>query len=200
MINGSFFGSYDTRKFADIFPSYSDFETEYKDCELFSYDSEGNPGANTLKITSLKNLYYLLYAAYGNSSVANFDENQFKYKMWSTIFMYGPAWERRLEVQNVLRNLDESELMKGSRQIVNMAANPATEPSTVDTDELSYVNNQNVSKYVRSKIDAYQYLDSVLKTDVSKEFIDKFKKLFIIFVQPQRELYYTVDKEVYYDI
>ena len=36
-------------------------------------------------------LYYLLYARYGNSHIVNTDENQFTYKLFSTIFMYGPT-------------------------------------------------------------------------------------------------------------
>ena len=94
------FKTYLTRSFADIFPSVEDFLTEYKAAAVPTTITDGNA----------QTLYYLLYSKYGNSHIANSDENQFKYKIWSTIFMYGPTWEKRLEIQNKLRNLSDDGL------------------------------------------------------------------------------------------
>lgn len=179
----SLFKNYLTRSFADIFPSAEDFKE--------AYNSVGIP--KTISETSLKTLYYLLYSKYGNSHIANSDENQFKYKVFSTIFMYGPTWEKRLEIQDALRqmSLTEGDLFEGAIQIYNHSYDPGTAPSTVDTGILETVNDQNVSKYSRSKLDAYQFLYDLLKVDVSKSFLDRFKDLFDPFGPGLPLWYYT---------
>ena len=135
-------------------------------------------------------LYYLLVARYANSVIASDDENRFKYQMFSIIFQYGPTWAKELEIQKSIRALTEDELREGTRNTVNNAANPSTQPSTIDTDELPYVNQQNVSKVKRSKVDGYALVLSLLKEDVSEEFLRRFQKLFLTVVQPERPLWY----------
>lgn len=135
-------------------------------------------------------LYYLLVARYANSVIASDDENRFKYQMFSIMFQYGPTWAKELEIQKSIRTLTEDELREGTRSTVNNAANPSTQPSTTDTEELPYVNQQNVSKVKRSKIDGYALALSLLKNDVSEEFLRRFQKLFLTVVQPERPLWY----------
>lgn len=179
--NGSsLYGNFRTRTFADIYTSFDIFKKDYDDC--------GIPG--TISDISLTTLYYLLYARYGNSNVASSDENQFKYKVFSTIFMYGPAWEKRLDIQNKLINLSDEEIVKGSTAIYNSALNPSQAPSTAALEELTYINAQNTTKYRKSKLEGYAMLYSLIETDVTEEFIGKFKKLFITFVEPDYPLWY----------
>lgn len=180
----SSYGNFRQRKFTDIFPDVTTFENEYT--------ANGIP--QTITSESIKTVYYLLYANFGNSTIANSDENQFKYKLFSLIFMYGPTWEKKLEVQQTLRGLSEEEIMSGARQIVNHAFNPSTPPSTGATEELSTVDDQNVMKYKKSKLDAYSLLWSMLVTDVTREFIRKFEKLFLIVVQPELPLWYVSEE------
>lgn len=72
--------------------------------------------------------------------------------------MYGPAWERRLEIQDTLRTMSEDELIKGSKQIVNHSYNPSTAPSTSTLEELTTINEQNTNNYKKGKLDAYAFL------------------------------------------
>lgn len=166
--------------FTDIYNNAEDFVNDYKTSGLY-IDSNNDPNKISIKISddSAKTLYYLLYARYGNSSIRNWDETQFKYKLFSTIFMYGPSWEKRLEVQAKLRALKEEELTLGAKQIFNHSYNPSTAPSTDTLDELKTINDQNVTKNQRSKLDAYNLLLSLLETDVTNEFLNKFKPLFM---------------------
>ena len=158
--------------FTDIYNNAEDFVNDYKASGLYNDSNKiTDPNATTL--------YYLLYAKYGNSSIRNWDETQFKYKLFSTIFMYGPSWEKRLEVQAKLRALKEEELTLGAKQIFNHSYNPSTAPSTDTLDELTTINDQNVTKNQRSKLDAYNLLLSLLETDVTNEFLNKFKPLFM---------------------
>lgn len=180
----SVYGSYRTRTFTDIYPKVEDFIKDY------TY----NGIKTTITTDSITTLYYLLYARYGNSHIVNSDENQFKYRLFSTIFMYGPTWEKRLDVQNKLRGLTDKELIEGTKQINNHSYNPSTEPSTSDTEELPTTNEQTSTKYKKSKMDAYAILIALLETDVTEEFVAKFKKLFLSIVEPQNPLWYITER------
>lgn len=183
--NESLYGNYRTKKFADIYGDYVTFE--------FTYKTVGIP--QTISTETLKTLYYLLYARYGNSHIANSDENQFTYKLFSTIFMYGPTWEKRLDLQEKIRSLTEEDLIAGSRQILNHSYNPSTEPSTNDLEELPTINEQNTSGWKKSKLDAYMSLWGALETDVTESFLIRFKKLFLKVVEPQIPLWYETEIE-----
>lgn len=180
--NGSsLYGNFRTRTFADIYTTFEEFNEDYT--------SNGIP--TSISNANLKTLYYLLYARYGNSNIASSDENQFKYKVFSTIFMYGPAWQKRLEIQKNLMELDEEDIIKGTTAIHNQALNPSQMPSTQTLEELNYINQQNTTKYKKSKLEAYAILEGLIETDVTEEFIGKFKKLFITIVEPDLPLWYA---------
>lgn len=181
----SLYGNYRTRKFTEIYDDVDKFLEDYNDC--------GIPAEITDE--SASTLYYMLYARYGNSSVASSDENQFKYKLFTIIFQYGPTWEKRLEVQKKIRQLTDDELRESAKAIYNQSLNPSTLPSTDTMDELTTINAQNVTKHKRSKTDAYALLMDLLQTDVTGEFLDKFKKLFITIVEPDYPLWYITDEE-----
>ena len=101
MSNVEMFPQYDTKLMTEVWNSASDFLTDYQ--------AAGIP--TTISVQNATTLYYLLYARYGNTPIANYDENQWKYKMFSIIFQYGPTWEKRLDVQNTLRGLQISDLV-----------------------------------------------------------------------------------------
>lgn len=172
-------GNYTNRKFKEIWPTTSDFVEENKSSDLAILEDK-----------DLKILYALLYARYGNSVIASDDEYQFKYSVWSIIFMYGPTWVKRLNVQADLRKLSIDEIQLGSKAIYNTALNPSSQPSTSSLTELTYINQQNTTNYKKSKLEAYGNLMALLETDVTEEFIGRFKKLFMIIVQPEYPLWY----------
>lgn len=179
----SYYGGFRTRTFSDIFES----------AEAFT-ESAGNIGI-PLKVTNVSTLYYLLYARYGNSHIAFSDENQFIYSLFSVIFQYGPTWEKRLDVQDKLRALTDDELFTGGKAIYNHSYNPGSAPSTSTLEELLTINDQNTTNYKKSKLEGYSMLLSVLETDVTEEFISKFKKLFIQVLAPDYPLLYASEVE-----
>lgn len=181
----SLYGNFRTRSFTDIYPELEVFKEEYT--------NSGIP--TTLSDTNLTTLYYLLYARYGNSCIASSDETQFKYKLFSTIFMYGPAWQKRLEIQQKLLGLSDDELLKGTTAIYNSALNPSQQPSTQTLEELNYIDSQNTTKYKKSKLEGYAALYALIETDVTEEFIGQFKKLFIIIVEPDLPLWYVTEED-----
>lgn len=181
----SSFGNYRTRTFCDIWNSVG----------LFLNDIQESGLKIELKQDSLINLYYLLYSRYGNNHIANFDENQFKYKVYSTIFMYGPTWEKKLEIQTKIRSLDLEKIKVGGKSILNHSYNPSTEPTTDTLEELPTINEQNTSNYKKGDLEAYTSLWQALVSDVSNNFLNMFKKLFITVVEPNDPLWYTTNIE-----
>lgn len=183
MWNKSLYGNYRQVKFTDVYPDVATFLAEYNN----------NGIKTTISQDSATTLYYLIYSRFGNSVIASSDTNRFKYDLFGTIFSYGPTWEKKLDIQEKLRNLTDDELFAGSTQIHNHAYNPGTAPSTGTLDELPAINEQNTSKYKKDKMSGYAMLVSLLDTDVTESFISKFKKLFITVVQPELPLWYSTN-------
>lgn len=177
---------YSTRLFTDIYSDVSNF--------LIDYHDNGIPASIT--DDSASTLFYLLYAKYGNNPIANGDEYQFKLKVFSIIFTSGPTWERRLDIQEKLRTLSDSDLLLGAKAIYNNAVNPGDAPGTQTLDELTYINAQNTTNYKKSKMEAYAQLLDLLDADVTTEFINKFKVCFKTFVSNERPLIYVEDEEI----
>ena len=191
---------YNTKRFTDIWEDVDSFKDDYKESALYDYvaATQNTPEQlnNSLTDANISKLFYLLYARYGNNPIANFDENQFKYKVYSIIFEYGPTWQKQLEIQNTLRGLDITQLQEGQLAIYNQAFHDATAPSTQTTEELQYINNQNTSRMKKGKLNAYNDLLLLLKTDVTKQFIDRFQNLFKKFLYGRPTLYVTdLDEE-----
>ena len=183
MICNSVYGSYRTRKFADIWPSVDAFLKDYQESAI----------PQKLKTADATTLYYLLYARYGNSSIANSDENQFKYKVFSTIYIGGATWAKKQEIQDKLREMTEDEILAGTKAIYNHAYNPQTAPTTDTVEELDYINEQNTTKYKKSKLDGYAMLWAILNDGVTETFLREFRYHFLVVVEPQLPLWYVTD-------
>jgi hypothetical protein len=166
---GDFFGKGLTPTFTDIFPDFDTFKQHYKDNELDTIGTE-----DVLSESSLKTLYYLLYARYGDRSILFYDTNQFIYAVFSLVYMYGPTWQRRVALQSKIRNLTDDEIVSSDATSHTHAYNPGT----LNTDDINYINEQNKTKRTRSKMEGLALASSLLEKDVSKEFVDKFASLF----------------------
>lgn len=185
------FPKYDTKLFCEVFESFNDFLYYYVneiDASIKVFDPTTEDGLNTLK-----RIYYLLYAKYGNNPIANYDETQFIWKLFTVVYQYGPTWAKRLDVQNRLRALTDDQLREGSKAVFNHAYNPTEIPSG-DSD-LSFINEQNRTKYTKSPLEGYAILEELLRTDVTNDFLAKFQKLFKQFVRPERTWIYVTDLE-----
>lgn len=179
---------YSTKLFCEIWESANDFVYDYNQLPI---------GMKVMKadLSTITNLYYLLYSKYGNNPIANYDINQFKYKVFTIIFSKGPTWEKKLDVQKKLRELSEDDLLKGGKAIYNSAQNPSTEPSTGDLEELNYINQQNTTNYKKSKMEGYAQLWSLLNEDVTSKFLNEFKSCFKTFVEPEVHCIYEEEED-----
>ena len=218
---------YDTNLFCEIWDSSDKF--------LADYNNTGTEFTNQVPpVISQENAlmtYLLLFSRYGNNPIANYDVNQFKNKIFTIIWQYGPAWEKRLSMQEDIRNLTLQEITQGTKTdwssegtqsqnnsgtdttINNHAFNPSTAPTTQTTNELDYIDQQQVAKgsatstisgtdskttgqvVTKSKMDAYAQLWDLVATDVTNGYIAKFKNCFKQFVAPERRMIYVTEDE-----
>ena len=218
---------YDTNLFCEIWDSSDSF--------LADYNNTGTEFTNQVPpVISQQNAlmtYLLLFSRYGNNPIANYDVNQFKNKIFTIIWQYGPAWEKRLSMQEDIRNLTLQEITTGTKTdwssaseqsqsnsgtdttINNHAFNPSTAPTTQTTNELDYIDQQQVAKgsntstisgtdsqttgqvITKSKMDAYAQLWDLVATDVSNDYIAKFRNCFKQFVAPERRMIYITEDE-----
>ena len=112
---------YDTKLMTEVWSDASGFLTDYQNVGI----------PTTISNQNATTLYYLLYARYGNTPIANYDENQWKYKMFSIIFQYGPTWEKRLDIQTTLRGLQLSDLIdNGSYRALSSQSGTETSSKT----------------------------------------------------------------------
>lgn len=141
---------------------------------------------------TMTTLYYLLWARYASSHIRSDYPQQWKMKLMMTVFEYGPTWSKRLEIQEKVRNMSDDEIQKGTIMTYNSAMNPDGAPTTETWDTLQGINSQNKNLYQRGKLDSYAYIDQILKTDVTREFVEKFKKFFDIMAAPGMKLEYDL--------
>ena len=190
---------YSTMLFCDVWNNPTSFKEDYEEAGVFTEPVVNNgvtvKAGTKLSDANLTILFALLYSKYGNSPIANSDVNQFKFKVYGIMFQYGPSWEKKLEIQEKLRALSEEEIAKGSKAIYNTALNPSNQPSTQSLEELTYINSQNTTNYKKSKMDAYTQLWGLIDTDVTGDFINRFKVCFKQFVRPEKPLLYVTDND-----
>lgn len=141
---------------------------------------------------TMTTLYYLLWARYASSHIRSDYPQQWKMKVMMTVFEYGPTWSKRLEIQEKVRNMSDEEIQKGTIMTYNSAMNPDGAPTTDTWDTLQGINSQNKNLYQRGKLDSYAYIDQILKADVTRDFIEKFKKFFDIMAAPGMKLDYDL--------
>ena len=180
-------GNHRMPSFTDIYGNVDAFLSDYK--------SIGIP--TTIKDESASILYFLLYSRYGNDYIASSDRNRFIYNLFAIVWQYGPTWEKQVEIQKIFREMSETDLLTGNTQINNIADNPGVEPTDQSLEELKYINNQNVIKQKRSKLDAYNTLNQLLERDVTGDFLSKFKKLFNPFAGPEINTQFITTEEDY---
>ena len=176
-----------TMKFVDVWSDSEEFQEDYLNSPLatnYEHLHYGETVNNKTYPNNVELLFALLYARYGNSPIANIDVNQFKYKVFSIIFQYGLNWQKEIEIQQNLRGLSEAEIMQGSKAIYNHARHDGSAPSTDSLEETPYIDEQNTTNYKRGKLEGYNTLLILLKTDVTNIFLDKFRRLFVVIATP----------------
>lgn len=185
--SGSRYGIFNSRSFAQIFPSVDEFRAKYEFWVAEPYRFKDASSLNTI--------FFLMYGRYGNSHIANeVDENQFVAEVMSILFQHGTIWEAKLKAQTTIRSWTEADIMAGSQELHNAAFNPSQE--TNPGEEILTVNQQNTSRRTRDKMNAYAMWQSMMDADFTEELLARFAHLFSKIINPVgTEIYYTYTEE-----
>lgn len=122
-------------------------------------------------------IFPLLYYRFAARQIANSDENLFKSKVFSIIYIYGPEFLKELEIKKKLRGLSEDDILAGSKQVANVSTSPGqalTEPD----EQLQGVDQQTRMKWTKSKMEGYANLLSLIDSTFIERFVSRFDKLF----------------------
>ena len=149
---------------------------------ITAYDESGLPKDAYVSNDDLELIWTLLIGRFADSTIKPYNTyGAFKVRFMSRVWQYAPSWRKELEIQNKLRGLsleDGSPIYEGSKAIYNSAMNPGTAPSTNDTEELNFINQQNTTKYKKSKLEGLAILNDLIKRDVTEQFLRRFDDLF----------------------
>ena len=159
--------------FSQLWENASDFIDTYNETTL--------PKEPYVDDETLTLIWLLLAGRFADSTIKPYNTyGAFKLRFMSKVWQYAPTWKKELDIQNKLRelDLDSGELYLGSTAIYNTAINPGTEPNTNTTNELNFINSQNVTKYKKSKVEGLAILTDLLKSDVTEQFLRRFNEFF----------------------
>lgn len=177
-----------TARFTDIFPTEDVFLESYAELPTFYTEMIDEDLA--------KATFWLLYSKYGNSSISGLDINQWTYRLWTNVFSNGPKWQKHLDINKTIRALQIDDITDGTLAIYNHAYNPATEITTDEKNPdglITTVNDQNTTKYRRSKMQALEEYVGLLKKDPTEAYINTFRDLFLKIVEPYEEQLYETE-------
>jgi hypothetical protein len=180
------FQVFDNITFSELWETADDF--------VASYNITGLPKEPYIDDETLKLVWLLLIGRFADSTIKPYNTyGAFKVRFMSKVWQYTPTWKKRLDIQNKLRALsleDGSPIFEGSKAIYNSAMNPGTQPSTGDSEELNFINNQNTTKYKKSKLEGFAVLNELLENDVTEEFLRRFDSMFKTIIFSGRPLLY----------
>ena len=158
-----------------------------------------SPFPKVLKEESAELIYWLLVARFGNDHISSTDTTRFELRLNSIIWQHGPRWEKMREVQERMKelDLDSNDVLVGTTAIHNLSLNPSIAPTTDTLDELTTVNQQNTTKYKRSKIEGWSMLVGLMREDVTENFLYRFRELFSAVIYGPELLYKEVEHDDY---
>lgn len=203
MNNNTIFQSFDNITFSDLWSTSNSFISDFKNSGLpQTYSNASNPDATQYYVSDedLGLIWTLLIGRFADSTIKPYNTfGAFKIRFFSKVWQYAPGWKKELDIQNELRSMslsDGSVLFEGGRAIYNTALNPGTGPSTQDTEELNFVNSQNVTKYKKSKIEGITMLQELLSLDVTEKFLRRFDDFFKTIIYSGRDLTYVTEGDI----
>lgn len=179
-----FYGNFRTRTFSNIFPDYATFNTFYMQSGYpITIDS-------TLTDYNLNTIFILLTTKYADSHIKSSDENLFKLRVMEKVYIYGREWQKGMKINSKFEEMTDENILKGPKAIYNNAQNPGSAPSTATLSELTYIDSQSTTNYIKNAPDAYNEARDAIRTEITERFINRFKELFIDITYPDAPLLY----------
>lgn len=196
----TYFQSFDNITFSDLWSDAESFVQDYKDSGLpQAYVTNSGTTAYYVTDDDLNLIWTLLIGRFADSTIKPYNTfGAFKIRFMSRVWQHAPGWKKELDIQNELRSMslkDGSAIYSGNSAIYNSAMNPGTTPSTQTTEEINFINSQNVTKYKKSKLEGLAILNDMLKRDVTEQFLRRFDDFFKTIIYTGRDLLYTTYNE-----
>lgn len=187
------FQTFDNITFSELWSTQEDFVNSYKEVGF----PQTFEGGTYVSDDDLKLIWLLLIGRFADSTIKPFNTyGAFQVRFMSRVWQHAPAWKKKLDIQNKLRSLsleEGSDIYKGSSAIYNSALNPSTTPGTNTNEELNFINQQNVTKYKKSKLEGLAILSDLLKNDVTEQFLRRFDDFFKTIIYTGRTLIYETE-------
>ena len=187
------FQTFDNITFSDLWSTEEEFVNSYKEVGF----PQTFEGGNYVTDEDLKLIWLLLLGRFADSTIKPFNTyGAFHVRFMSRVWQHAPAWKKNLEIQDKLRSLsleDGSDIYKGGSAIYNTAMNPSTQPGTGTDQELNFINNQNVTKHKKSKLEGLAMLSDLLKNDVTEQSLKRFDDFFKTIIYTGRTLLYETE-------
>lgn len=187
------FQVFDNVTFSELYPTQEEFVNQYK---VVGFPQEYE-GGTYVSDDDLKLIWLLLIGRFADSVIKPYNTyGAFQVRFMSRVWQHAPAWKKNLEIQNKLRSMsleEGSPIYEGGRALYNSAVNPSTQPGTGTNEELNFINNQNVTKHKKSKLEGLAMLSDILKNDVTEQFLRRFDDLFKTIVYTGRTLIYETE-------
>lgn len=163
--------TYPTMTLADIFPKFADLSTFYTQTGLPNRFLD-------YQDYNLETAYFMLMSEFASAHIKSTSVDLFKLRFAKLLFEYVPVWQREMYFQSKLLTMSDEELIKGSRTVHNHANHPGSVPSTASLEELTYIDNQTTSNYVKNVPEAIREHIYSINYNPTEEFINKFRGLF----------------------
>lgn len=192
----STYGTFRTRTFGEIFPNVTTFKDFYTNCGIPATLFPGTETVQGVQVNTIyKNydidsIYSLLASEYFGAHISYSSEDWWKLKVMQTIYAYGNTWQREMAIQDKIKALSDEEIKKGAKAVYNHASHPSQEPDTQYLEDLPYIDDQNTTNWKKEPIRAFAESVVGLNDRLTREFLLKFKKLFIRFVYPTGPIFY----------
>ena len=185
---------FDNITFSEMWETSESFVNTYKQVGF----PQTFEGGNYVTDDDLTLIWLLLIGRFADSTIKPFNTyGAFQVRFMSRVWQHAPAWKKKLDIQNKLRSmsLESGELFEGSKAIYNSALNPSTPLPTDGSEELDFINNQNVTKHKKSKIEGLALLNDLLENDVTEQFLRRFDDFFKTIIYTGKEYKYITFNE-----
>ena len=133
--------------------------------------------------------YAALLGRYAESHTRYDNETQFKLAFFSIDIEARPRLRAKIRANELLRNLDEDEVLEGGLSVINSAANPDTAPSTEAFEPLPYINSQSAQKDKLGKVSGLYNWKHSVGGQAYNEYLDSFRKLFRVVLREEKVVY-----------
>lgn len=169
--------------FTDCFSDFASFKTAITDYTNQVVDDG-----------FLNKIYLKLCIKYAVSNIRFTIKEMFIYQFCSIFDDEFSKFKRRYDINQNLKNITIDNIKILNETISNQADNPNYTPDTPDK-ALSYITAQNAVFNKINDLDAYIRQLETLMTEGFEEFINKFKELFVSFVDNEPVFYCDNDNE-----